>query len=258
MKLPQWTPRSVRCINVGLSTNHASTVPLVLNPASGYITAQFHIVFADWFLATIATDIGAFPNFMPDEWYRMFGDSHYQYPFDEDDSATERDELTINNRGMIEHERGKTNRSTVATTMDVHTPTVHLPVTPLSISQYYPVPPPGHLLTPSMSSRREELSYQAPSSSHLKNLSRWEPRYGTPYAPMSPPREPEEQTAMKTPMSPVPMQEFPRRASPILPTREPVLSLHKTPTALSPLQVPPSASVPTPPSSAPSPAPVSC
>ena len=40
MKLQRWTPPSVRCINVGLSTNHASTVPLVLNPASGYITTQ--------------------------------------------------------------------------------------------------------------------------------------------------------------------------------------------------------------------------
>ena len=253
MKLPRWTPRSVRCINVGLSSNHASTVPLVLNPTSGYITAQFHIVFDDWF-ATIATDVDAFPNFMSDEWYRMFGDSHYQYPFDEDDLATERDET--DDRGTIEHERGETNRSTVSTAMDVHAPTVPLSVTPLSISQFYPSPPPGHLLTPTMSSRREELSYQAPSN-RLQNLSRWEPPYGTPYAPMSPPREPEEQEAVKTPMSPVPMQELPRRASPMLPTREPVPSPHKTPTAPLPLQVPPSASVPTPPSSAPSPAPVS-
>jgi hypothetical protein len=157
MKLPRWTPRSVRCINVGLSMNHASAVPLVLNPASGYITAQFHIVFDDWF-ATIATDVGAFANFMSDEWYRMFGDSHYQYPFEKDDLATERDERTIDNRGTIEHERGdETNRSTVATAMDVQNDGVS-PSDPLSISQYYPAPPPGHLLTPSMSSRREELS----------------------------------------------------------------------------------------------------
>jgi hypothetical protein len=107
-----------------------------------------------------------------------------------------------------------------------------------------------------MSPRREALSYQAPSS-HLKNLSPWEPPYGTLHVPMSPPREPEEQKAMKTPMLPVPMHEFPRCASPMLPTREPVPSPHKTLTALPPLQVPPSASAPTPPSSAPSPVPVS-
>jgi hypothetical protein len=143
MKLPRWTPRSVRCINVGLSTNHASTVPLVLNPAMRYITAQFHIVFDDWFAT--ATDVNAFPNFMLDEWYCMFGNSHYQYPFDEDDLATERDKLTFDDRGTIKHERGKTNRSTVATAMDAHIPTVPLPVTLLSISPFYPAPPPGHL-----------------------------------------------------------------------------------------------------------------
>jgi hypothetical protein len=58
IKLPRWTPGSVHCINVGLSTNHASAVPLVLNPASGYIKAKFHIVFDYWF-ATIATDFDA-------------------------------------------------------------------------------------------------------------------------------------------------------------------------------------------------------
>jgi hypothetical protein len=58
IKLPRWTPGSVHCINVGISTNHASAVPLVLNPASGYIKAKFHIVF-DYCFATIATDVDA-------------------------------------------------------------------------------------------------------------------------------------------------------------------------------------------------------
>jgi hypothetical protein len=115
MKLPCWTPCSLRCINLGLSTNYASTVPpLVLNHAEGYITAQILIVF-DTSFATIATDVDAFPNFMSDKWYLMFGNSHYQYPFDEDNLATERDEFTIDDSGTIEHERGKTNRSTVST-----------------------------------------------------------------------------------------------------------------------------------------------
>ena len=256
MKLPRWSPRSVRCINVGFSTNHASTVPLVLNPTTGYITAQFHIVFDDWF-ATIATDVDAFPDFMSDRWYRMFGDSHYQYPFDEDDLSTERDQL-CDDRGTIEHERGDTIRSTVATAMDVHAPTVPLPVTPLSVSQFYPEPTPGHLLTPSMSSRREELSYQAPNSRLYQPIINLDPPYGTPYAPMSPPREPEEEEAMKTPMSPVPVQELPRQRYPTSSTREQVPSPHKSPSANQPesIQVPPSASLPTPPASVPSPVPV--
>jgi hypothetical protein len=64
VKLPCWTSNSTCCINVGLSTNHASTVALVLNPASSYITAQFDIVFDNWF-ATIAADVDAFPNSTP-------------------------------------------------------------------------------------------------------------------------------------------------------------------------------------------------
>ena len=231
-------------------------MPLVLNPTTGYITAQFHIVFDDWF-ATIATDVDAFPDFMSDRWYRMFGDSQYQYPFDKDDLSTERDQL-CENRGTIEHERRDTIRSTVATAMDVHAPTVPLPVTPLSVSQFYPEPTPGHLLTPSMSSRREELSYQAPNSRHYQPIIILDPPYGTPYAPMSPPREPEEEEAMKTPMSPVPMQELPRRKYPTSSTREQVPSPHKSPSANQPesIQVPPSASLPTPPASVPSPVPV--
>jgi hypothetical protein len=51
-KLPRWKPRSKRTINMGTSPLHASTVPLILNPDTGAITAAFHVVFDDWF-ATI-------------------------------------------------------------------------------------------------------------------------------------------------------------------------------------------------------------
>ncbi len=43
-KLPCWTPRSIRTVNLGFSDKHASSVPLVLNPQTGNITPQFHIV----------------------------------------------------------------------------------------------------------------------------------------------------------------------------------------------------------------------
>ena len=238
MKLPRWTPRSVRCVNVGLSANHASTVPLVLNPTSGYITPQFHIVFDDWF-ATIATDVSSFPDFMSDRWYKMFGDSHYQYPFDEDDLDTERDRTEI-----INFERGETQRNTIATAMDSHAPLEPLPVTPLSVSQFYPTPPPGHLLTPSESSRREELrlSYQPPSPTPGPTPPRLETPYASPFAspsltpgPVSTPRE----QPMTTPMPPLRMPELLRRESPMppspstttSPTREQVPSPHNSPTS---------------------------
>ena len=73
-KLPRWRPRSTRSILMGLSSKHASTAPLVLNPNTGYITPQFHVVFDDWF-STIATSEDELPNFMSDDWHKLFGDS---------------------------------------------------------------------------------------------------------------------------------------------------------------------------------------
>ena len=89
-KLPRWKPRSTRCVNMGLSKKHASTVPLVLNPQTGYITPQYHVVFDDWF-ATVATNVDALPDFNTTRWARLFGDSRFQFPFNEDNNndATE-------------------------------------------------------------------------------------------------------------------------------------------------------------------------
>ncbi len=72
-KLPRWKPRSVCCINMGLSKKHASTVPLVLNPETGHITPQY-LVFDNWF-ATVATNADALPDFNTSRWTRLFGDS---------------------------------------------------------------------------------------------------------------------------------------------------------------------------------------
>ena len=69
-KIPRWKPRSTRCVNMGLSKKHASTVPMVLNPETGYITPQFHIVFDDWF-ATVATNVDALPDFNSNRWARL-------------------------------------------------------------------------------------------------------------------------------------------------------------------------------------------
>jgi hypothetical protein len=61
-KLPRWSARSQRCVYVGLSDQHATSVPLVLNLETGSITPQFHVVFDDWF-ATVASDPAELPDF---------------------------------------------------------------------------------------------------------------------------------------------------------------------------------------------------
>jgi hypothetical protein len=83
-KLPRWTPRSTRTVNLGFSDKHASSIPLVLNPQTGYITAQFHIVVDDWF-ATVSASADNLPNFNNEYWQRMFRDSIYQYDLNDED-----------------------------------------------------------------------------------------------------------------------------------------------------------------------------
>ena len=76
-KLPCWKPCLHHSINMGHSPKHASTVPLVLNPASGAITTTFHIIFDDWF-ATVTSTMDLLPDFNSAEWNKMFGESTYQ------------------------------------------------------------------------------------------------------------------------------------------------------------------------------------
>ena len=85
-KIPKWEPRSTRMKYMGLSPKHASSVPLVLNPTTGSLLAQFHAVFDDWF-ATISATVDQLPDLNSDEWAKMFGDSAYQYPLDDEELA---------------------------------------------------------------------------------------------------------------------------------------------------------------------------
>jgi hypothetical protein len=51
-KLTRWAPRSKIGMFLGLSQQHASEVPLVLNLGTGSITTQFHVVF-DYLVTTV-------------------------------------------------------------------------------------------------------------------------------------------------------------------------------------------------------------
>ena len=48
-KLPKWTPRSRQGQYLGLSSEHASSVALILNPRTKRISPQFHLLFDDYF-----------------------------------------------------------------------------------------------------------------------------------------------------------------------------------------------------------------
>ena len=134
-KLPRWKPRSVRCVNMGLSSKHASTVPIVLNPSTGYITPQFHVVFDDWF-STISTAIASLPDFNSPTWANLFGESSFQYPFDEEDEEIS---LIVDSPTAVDTAINQTTTHTmdsVATAMDKALPTTPLPVSPPPTSQF--------------------------------------------------------------------------------------------------------------------------
>ena len=57
-----------------MSERHAGNAPSVLNFDKGNVTAQWNLVFDDWF-TTVTTNVDDMPNFHADEWSKMFGTS---------------------------------------------------------------------------------------------------------------------------------------------------------------------------------------
>ena len=188
-KLPRWKPRSKRTIYVGHSPKHASTVPLVLNPDTGAIATAFHVVFDDWF-ATIAVPFDDLPDFSSDKWEKLFGDSRFQYPFDESDLESmivpEDPGTTADENRRAEHRR------LVEAAVEAASPFAPLPVAPLPTSNSPvfakadadPVPPPSF-------SPREPASPSLPSEARLPSSPRDQVLPRTPSTPktQSPPGE---------------------------------------------------------------------
>jgi hypothetical protein len=130
-KLPRWKPRSHRTMNMGLSSKHASTVPLVLNLDSGYINSQFNIVFDDWF-ATVSASMESLPDFNLPEWSKMFGNSTFQFRFDDDDNDDDGDNddapSVTTNQDLPE--ALACSHTAVAQAMDLHRPATPLSIVP--------------------------------------------------------------------------------------------------------------------------------
>ena len=89
-KLPKWQPRSRKGIFVGFSSKHGSEVPLVLNPSTGHISLQFHVVFDDAFSTVVSISNDEPP---PNFWNEIDIDEFlYTIPLDDDSEATLNDE----------------------------------------------------------------------------------------------------------------------------------------------------------------------
>ena len=116
---------------MGLSEKHASAVPLVLNPETGYITPQYQIVFDDWF-AAVATNADALPDLNTMHWARLFGNSRYPFPFDEGDSNEATEEAQMDSQAT---DAVNKNQARVATAMNQAVAVNQLPVSPPAKTQ---------------------------------------------------------------------------------------------------------------------------
>ena len=66
---------------MGMSEKHSGNVPSVLNFETGNITAQWNLVFDDWF-ATVAANVDDMPDFHADKWSKMFRTSTHNSELD--------------------------------------------------------------------------------------------------------------------------------------------------------------------------------
>lgn len=162
-KIPRWKPRSHRCIYLGTTERFASSVPLVLNPTTGAITTPYHVVMDDWF-ATVTTSVDNLPNFESTEWTKLFGDSSFQYPSDDEDEHFE-DPVSDYEIQQILRASNRLQRTATAREQGI-------PIIPLD------VPPPALQSTPSPHSNA------TPTTDHL-HIPSLEPAT----SPMSPVQE---------------------------------------------------------------------
>ena len=85
---------------MGLSPNHLSKVSLILNPITGHISPNFHVIFDGWF-STIPSLINIYDP--PSFWNEFDRDKFiHQIPLDKDSAITLDDEyLTPQERGEM-------------------------------------------------------------------------------------------------------------------------------------------------------------
>jgi hypothetical protein len=207
-------------VYVGLSDQHATSVPLVLNLETGSITPQFHVVFDDWF-ATVASDPAELPDFDTAAWYQLFGESAYQYiPTDDDTPETPPDAPPAR-------------ESIVREAVDRHSPPAPLPVppppmlpTPTPAATPTPKTPPVPPREPPLSREQPPAPVPVPDPVPAPTLLPPPPSLPTPpptpRAPASPiaasPRPPRERTQAAT-QSPLVQDEQLRRSSRAPPDR---------------------------------------
>ena len=78
-KIPKWNPRARRGQFLGYSPLHSTTIGRILNPRTGAVSAQYHVVYDDHFSSVPNAEAGGlFGNipFNADDWARLVASGH--------------------------------------------------------------------------------------------------------------------------------------------------------------------------------------
>jgi hypothetical protein len=87
-KLPKWKQRAWKGIFLGFSTNHSSNVALVLNPESGNITPQYHVIFDEKFSSVTSTQASDLDDEIWETLFKIGYDRNIAIDHDSDDEPT--------------------------------------------------------------------------------------------------------------------------------------------------------------------------
>ena len=103
VKIPKWAPRSRQGMNMGFSRIHSSLISLVLNLSTRSITAQFHVVFDDYF-STVPSEQGTIDQA---SWLKLitFPSARLQYIFDESDDPLLSDEWLTPDEALLRQQQ---------------------------------------------------------------------------------------------------------------------------------------------------------
>ena len=142
-KLPKWQPGSRLGVFVGLSRMHSSDVPLILNPKTGHISPQYHVVFDDDFSTVCSHSPSDDP---PDFWNDIELDEHiHQVPTD--DQPTFLDDTWLTPPELLEKQRAATRTDAIrqtyppASSTSPSHPAPTLSATAQGLEESFPSPP---------------------------------------------------------------------------------------------------------------------
>ena len=168
IKLPRWEPRSRRALFVGMSPNHSSNVPLVLNLKTGNISPQFHVVFDDFFSTVMSMPEGDNP---PADWETIFNESRFQAYFDEHDLPSLQEEWLQDEEAYLDKKLRM--EAKVLPTMGLHKD--ELPYAPQRESPVKVIMTPERetQLSPSVAALPPEVLQSVPARMDAVDTSKW-------------------------------------------------------------------------------------